>query len=264
VPVSDRDRKILWAKAGNSCSNCHAQLVQPGAAVGSHALVGEECHIVSPRVDGPRGVTTPGAHPELDAYSNLILLCAACHTRIDQLPDEYPPARLIAMRNQHEAWVRARLGSGDHAAPVTVRRGDRPMLVEVTTGREAIGIVAGSEESSLDHEDVATGEEADLVGGFLQQVFDWSEIWDEIEPAGRVSAHYALDQALQQLHRSGWRVFGGSSRGHLTGGVTGPATPWITAYLHVVRSDSPQIVSGRGHNGNDSRLGTDGDGSPSP
>jgi hypothetical protein len=113
VPISDRDRKILWSKAGNRCSKCRRALVQPGEADGStdHAIVGEECHVISPKQAGPRGrLPTAG---DLDGYGNLILLCPSDHTLIDQLPDEWPPDRLHALKAAHEKWVDDRLSSSN-------------------------------------------------------------------------------------------------------------------------------------------------------
>ena len=83
--VSDRDRKILWARSGNRCAKCRRELVPPSGHPAVDAVVGEECHIVSPRMGGPRGTTTPHPDRNLDAYGNLILLCPSDHSLVDQL-----------------------------------------------------------------------------------------------------------------------------------------------------------------------------------
>ena len=244
MPISDRDRKILWGRAGSRCSMCRAELVQEQPS-GALALVGEECHIVSPRAGGPRGVHSPGPHPELDAYSNLILLCAVDHRRVDQLPSEFPVDALQAIKVAHELWQRSRT-SGPKSTRVVVKRASSPYLHELVTSRDLLGLMVGADESSLDHEDVDDDEEAGLVGGFLQQVYDWSEMWDDLEPASRVKATLAVREELEALRRGGWRVFGATATGRLEGGVGGSSSPWTTAFLHVARADSPAIVQAFG------------------
>lgn len=219
---------------------CRAELVQQQPS-GSLALVGDECHIVSPRPDGPRGSTVPGPRPELDEYANLILLCAVDHRRIDQLPEEFPVEALLALKSSHELWQRARrVGVGP--TQVLLKRGASSYLRELLSGRDVLGILVGAEESSLGNEDVKDEDEAALVGGFLQNVFDWSEIWDDIGPAARVDATLAVTKELLSLHAQGWRVFGGQAQGSLEGGVGGQASTWATAYLEVVRSNSAAII----------------------
>ena len=218
MPLSDRGRKILWALAGNHCSLCRCELIQAGTEEGSKALVGEECHIISPRADGPRGTAPAEPNPDLDGYGNLILLCPSDHSRVDQLTDEFTASRLHEIKAAHESWVRTRLG-GTATSSVMLRRGSPGLLVEVTTGRELLWIVAGAEQSSLDNEDPLSQEEVDLVGDFLQSVFDASEMWDESEPALRTQIRFDLGQQLTALHDHGWRVFAALNR--LVGG--GPA-----------------------------------------
>jgi hypothetical protein len=240
VPISDRDREILWAKAGNRCSKCKQVLVQPGEAEGStdHAVVGEECHVISPKHDGPRGRFE--ALGDLDAYANLILLCPSDHTLIDQLPDEWPPSRLHAMKTEHEAWVNERL-SPKPKPKFGVHREPPAALVELVTASDLVRVAMGVEESSMDHEDLADDEDVEVVAGFLQNVFDYSEMWSDYEPGERIRAEHELGRALAELREQGWRLFGARGKGSLRG-QDGSATPWSTAYLRVVRADSDEIV----------------------
>lgn len=54
-----------------------------------------------------------------------------------------------------------------------------------------------------------------------------------------------LDLASGSFMISGLRVIGGRRSGRLTGGTAHAETHGATAYLYVVRADSPQIVSPR-------------------
>ena len=108
MTISDRDRKILWARSGNKCSICKAALVVERTANDPAAIVGDEAHIVARSAGGPRaGLLEESA---LDAYENLILLCKVDHKTVDDQPNEYTIDRLHAIKSQHEAWVRQTLG----------------------------------------------------------------------------------------------------------------------------------------------------------
>jgi hypothetical protein len=59
------------------------------------------------------------AMPEEDrnAYGNLILLCANHHRTIDQLPKQWPVAKLYEVKAAHERWVVEQLDRGQIAEP---------------------------------------------------------------------------------------------------------------------------------------------------
>ena len=122
---------------------CRCELIQAGTEEGSKALVGEECHIISPRADGPRGTPESEPTPELDGYENLMLLCPFDHSRVDQLTDEFTVSQLHEIKAAHESWVRTRLG-GSATSNVMLTRGSPGLLVGVTTRRELLGIVSGA------------------------------------------------------------------------------------------------------------------------
>jgi hypothetical protein len=242
MTITDRDRKILWGRAGNRCSKCRAELIHSGdrAQARSEAVIGEECHIVSPRPGGPRA--RPGLDGSyLDSYDNLVLMCASDHSFIDQLVDDYPEDDLKLMKADHEAWVAATLGRA--SVPLRIRRRQPAVLIEVTSGRELLAVTAKAHESSLDHDDLGTQDDVDRVAGFLQNVFDWGEIWDDIEPAGRIQAEFDLTQEILALRERGWRVFAARGRGTMEGGAEPAPSSWDTAYVRVVRADSPEIAT---------------------
>jgi hypothetical protein len=239
MSISDRDRKILWARAGNRCSICRSELVQRSGDPTASVLIGEECHIVSPRPGGPRSRATAD---NLDGYQNLILLCPSDHSRVDQLVDEYPEEELKRVKSSHENWVAAALGRYP-GRPVILTRAQPQVLAELEDGDALLSVVANAHESSYDHGGLASESEVDTVADFLQVTYDWAEIWDDLEPGARVRATYELSRTLTDLRRDGWRVFGARSRGTIGDG-SGETSPWYTAYLRVVRSDSSAIVRG--------------------
>jgi hypothetical protein len=108
MTISDRDRKILWARSGNKCSICKASLVVEKTVSDPAAVVGDEAHIVARSAGGPRAGLLDES--KLDHYENLILLCKVDRKTVDDQPNEYTIERLHAVKSQHEAWVRRTLG----------------------------------------------------------------------------------------------------------------------------------------------------------
>lgn len=92
--------KILWARAGSTCTLCRQQLIRI-TELGKPALLGEAAHIIAEREDGPRGTNILDLS-ERDSYFNLILLCPTCHTAVDKDPGAYPPEKLHMLKAQHE------------------------------------------------------------------------------------------------------------------------------------------------------------------
>ena len=53
--IRDKDRKILWGRAGSHCAICQKPLVADATSTDPEAVVGDEAHIVAQSADGPRG-----------------------------------------------------------------------------------------------------------------------------------------------------------------------------------------------------------------
>ena len=112
MAISQKDQKILWAKAAGRCcmSDCPAKLVLEASekVPSQNILFGENCHIVAESEDGPRGESIL-TREERNRYPNLILLCSNHHTIIDQDPDSWPIERLHQIKSEHEIWVETQL-----------------------------------------------------------------------------------------------------------------------------------------------------------
>lgn len=111
-----RDQKLLWGRAAGRCSmpDCRTVLVEDETETDDPALIGENCHIVGEKKNGPRG-----KHPmdleERNKYPNLILLCRNHHRVVDQQTGHYTIEELHSIKDQHETWVRETLGAPDGA-----------------------------------------------------------------------------------------------------------------------------------------------------
>ena len=104
MTISDRTRKLLWGQSGNRCAHCYRVLTVDETELDDPSVVGEECHIVSGRENGPR---YDPAFPveELDDYGNLLLLCRIDHKTIDDQQRTFDVATLLRMKSDHERKV---------------------------------------------------------------------------------------------------------------------------------------------------------------
>lgn len=110
--ISVKDRKILWGQSGNRCAftGCDRELIpQDIAGAGTTAVVAQEAHLVSGRLEGPRYDSTFSTENH-DLPLNLILLCPTHHTLIDANNGrDFSVADLVNMKEAHELSVRARM-----------------------------------------------------------------------------------------------------------------------------------------------------------
>ena len=108
MSLSDKDRKLLWARAGNRCSyrfngeTCYQRPVQNSG--GTDVVVGEECHIIG---DKPGSARYQADYADHDGYANRILLCSPHHTMVDSAPETSTVDTLRRMKSEHEAAVAA-------------------------------------------------------------------------------------------------------------------------------------------------------------
>jgi uncharacterized protein (DUF983 family) len=235
MPISDRTRKILWARSGNRCAVCRHPLVAQATPDDPAALVADECHIVARSPGGPRA----GSAGNTDSEDNLILLCRVDHKRVDDQPHYFTVERLRAIKLAHEAWVHATLSSQPpQHLPVRIRRRDtRPTSLHLATGGgDLLNLVLVADAYDFDNDDLKSEEEVQLVSEFLQTLHDYAEIGDDLEPGGQVEARFELGKMLEALTEGGFFVYVGSVNHVLEGGVA-PPFPWSVATLRVKRAE---------------------------
>jgi len=242
VPISDKTRKILWGRSGNRCAICKHELVIDATPTNDESVIGDECHIISRQIQGPRH--NP-AFPEgkLDAYENLILLCRVHHKMIDDQDETYTADILQQMKSNHETWVSQKLSDTPQSKPIRLRRIKQnipAILIRLRTGLEVLTIIENAYASSLDHEELESEEEVEAIAQFFQTVRDWGDVGTDAEPSDRVRLAYELSNLLNDLEELGLLVFGGREIQVLEGGL-GEPTNWTTSILRVARKDSQAI-----------------------
>lgn len=108
-----KTQNFLWGKAAGRCSmaSCRQDVFHHEDEAPAPTLVGENCHIIAEKDNGPRG--DPNFPVEQrNEYANLILLCRNHHKIIDDKTNgvkDYSVQRLQSMKMEHEEWVRKNL-----------------------------------------------------------------------------------------------------------------------------------------------------------
>lgn len=114
MSITTRTHKMLWGRSGNRCAmnDCRIELVMDITETDDESLIGEECHIVARKSNGPRGDEN---FPEekIDKYNNLLLLCRNHHKIIDDNEMTYGIEKLNNIKEEHESWVRNKLNTYD-------------------------------------------------------------------------------------------------------------------------------------------------------
>ncbi|RYG88800.1 MAG: SAVED domain-containing protein, partial [Alphaproteobacteria bacterium] len=118
-------QRALWALSAGRCQfrSCNELLVGDLLIGKKHAVYGYVAHIIADSPAGARG------HEELSKIlakdvSNLMLLCARCHRRVDnEAPEQYPANVLRDMKREHEHRIRLATGIDVDRASHVIRFG---------------------------------------------------------------------------------------------------------------------------------------------
>lgn len=242
MALSDKNRKILWARSGNRCAICRHELVVEKFSLDTESVIGEECHIISSSPEGPR---FDSAYPisRIDDLDNFVLLCRIHHKMIDDQCETYPAARIRRLKQDHEKWVQGKLDGNPHFSPPRIRRirANIPTHLErITKGLDLFALASGCHGQYQHHEPELSDSEIELVGGFLQEFKDWMEL-DPDEPMECLRIKKRLSEMIKEIEGGGFLVFAGRENQILEGGVGGP-TNWTVLHLSVLRNMDSSIV----------------------
>jgi hypothetical protein len=245
MTISDKTRKLLWGRSGNRCAICKQELIVSATDKDSEAVVGDECHIISAQLDGPRH--DPDFPKEkLDSYENLMLLCRVHHKMIDDQATTFTTDILRQLKSNHEIMISEKLSDQKKPKPVRLRRIKKNIpdyLVRVTTGKQLVDLIAGAYAISIDHDEPNSQDEVDLIGGFLQNVSDYMDILDfASEPGERVESAFHLTELIKDVEEKGFFVFGARELQLLEGGIDDVPSNWPVAIVHVLRNDNKAII----------------------
>jgi len=246
VSISDKNRKILWGKSGNKCAMCRHTLVFESTQHDNESVVGEECHIISGASKGPRS-DTDFSREKINDVTNLILLCRIHHKQIDDQVETYTPELLRTIKGNHEKWVEDKLKDQPEIPRVEIKRIKEEIpdkLPVINSGKEMFNLAAGTCAFYNDYSDNLTNEELDAVSGFIQNVKDWAELAQEMEPIQRINASRDLDKEIKALRQFNIFAFAAVEKQKMVGGIGGESS-FLVLHLSVNKANDLNVVTGK-------------------
>jgi hypothetical protein len=128
----------LFADSGGYCQNpeCNLNLFLTIGASDVH--IAEMAHIISAGDTGPRSgseLTTA----DKGSFSNLILLCPTCHTKIDKAESEFPDNLVKSWKNYHSQKINSLFNIKQYTSRIEARKALVPILAENKTIFEIYG-----------------------------------------------------------------------------------------------------------------------------
>lgn len=196
--ILDKDRKHLWAKSGNRCAICRHELFISNRNK-EDFNVGEECHIVSSQLNGPRHVDN---YQDYDSYDNLILLCRNHHKEIDDKCNIsiYTKEKLHQIKDRHEKWVSESLMANIPQKGIEV-----PILL---FGNELFNILSASSGLSPNNDDYKNAEEAEYISNIWQLLSDYIDIIPDLEVYDQKKLEWELHNLLNEMSEKGFFLYG--------------------------------------------------------
>jgi len=198
MSILDKDRKHLWAKSGNRCAICRHELFLSNKN-NEDFNIGEECHIVSGQLNGPRYVNN---YQDYDSYENLILLCRNHHKEIDDKSNIsiYTKERLHQIKDKHEKWVSESL-----MANIPQKGIDVPIIL---FGNELFSILSTSSGISPNNDDCENKEEAEYIANIWQMLSDYIDIIPDLEVYDQKKLEWDLHNLLNEMSERGYFLYG--------------------------------------------------------
>jgi len=239
--ISTKTRKKLWGKSGNRCSICKIELFsKPKDKDGFN--IGEECHIISSKINGPRH------KPNIDDYDffdNLILLCRNHHKEIDELTDTYTEELLRYIKLNHENWVTTTLNISINKENISKPK----FLTRITSGKELLNIISDSHGYRIDYDEVENEKDAEYIGGIFQELTAYGDISGMVEVYDKVQIGMQLNELLKDLDKKGYFLFG-EKKIEKFKFDNGDIDNWSIATIVIKKKDSEEIIKVNLNDGN--------------
>jgi len=237
---------LLWGRSANRCAICKQELVIDSTPHDDESIIGEECHIISARNNGPR-YQPDYPKEKVDSYENLILLCSVHHKMIDDQYETYTREILYHIKNTHEKWVFEKFENTEKEfKPPKIKRVKENIpeyLRRLTTSQSLLEIMDGADACYLSHDELKDEYETEQVGTFLQMVQDWGDFSSDFDVSHRVRAAFELSQTFRELDAIGFFIFGAKEIQIMEGGFEQPIN-FIVAHIRVIHQTSEEILTG--------------------
>lgn len=208
------------------------------------SVIGEECHIVSPRPKGPRHKDVCPLE-ELDKYENLILLCRIHHKMIDDQCETYSIEVLKQIKKNHERWVSEKLTEDDKQKPIKIIRPKKSTadsyLARVISASDLLAIVSNAYGFDFDNEDLHSDDEVKMIGEFLQELQVYGDSSADLDPLEQVRAKKEIQDKMRELETKGFWIFAKREKAVISGGSL-PDSSWPIAVIRIHRKSNQGII----------------------
>jgi len=136
---------------------------------------------------------------DYDAYDNIILLCRNHHKEVDDPANlsKYTIAKLVEIKKEHEKWVRQSLNPERRAT-----------FSLISNGTDLVSIIGGSVAIDKFNDEIQSENEAELIGGFWQEITDFMDIFLDLEPIEITRTEFSYSKLIKELNESGFLVYG--------------------------------------------------------
>lgn len=148
--------------------------------------------------------------------------------------------------------IAARWAEGVHVVATKIIQVVKPGLIEqiqaeyvktqlprLHTGREVMSVIGSAHFGFFHHDDPAEVDELDLIGTFLQELRDWSDVWSDLEIGEHVRTEFELTARLQQIEAAGWFLFG--KRVKQKRKIAGTLDDWIVSVVALLRGKPEEV-----------------------
>ncbi|MDI7175262.1 HNH endonuclease signature motif containing protein [Leptospira santarosai] len=231
-------------QSGNLCAICKIELIVDKTNTDQQVIVGEECHIISQRIKGPRYIDK---FPKelIDDYENLILLCNVHHKMIDDQPLTYSVDVIKLIKNNHESQIREKLQKKKGDGRVSIRRKKENMsefLRRITDGKGFYELISNVYGCDFQFDEKDDNILKNFVAPFLQNVQDWVDISsDLIQISQKIEVMGALTNSIREIESSGFLVFGGVENQILTD-MDGVESNFPVCIIKLIALHDPDII----------------------
>lgn len=204
MSITAKTRKILWSKSGNRCAICKKQLVQNMHPIEGNFILGEECHIISSKENGPRGKVK--VLKDFDVYENLILLCANDHKLIDEFPDTFTFEVINSVKINHENWIESVIDNDLEAYARSVNNIE--ILDEIDSRPQLEQVLANVHFVYFDVSSIIDMARCELVSGFFDDLRDFVDIYADISFSNKNIYLNEYMSIIKRLKEDGILIFG--------------------------------------------------------
>ena len=188
--IKDLARKKLWALSAGRCAICGIELIHDS----SNSNIGQECHIVSSRPNGPRHQSNI---EDYDNYDNFILLCANHHREIDTNVDSYPVSTLKRIKRNHEYRIEKKLNEEKVKIDVLTKVDSGDALGSLVWGNHGRTVIPNSKDLTINKIAIELDE---LIGNMM-------DMQDVLQTSDKLALHQDLDGYVKRICKLNYGLY---------------------------------------------------------